>query len=69
MSLDIYFARDIANVLRSTACAGLSAPAPSGGYADAYREGFIAALVAVGLAFGLKAEPGANQLPEWVEPR
>ena len=76
MSLDIYFARDIANVLRATSfaaegSAGLAidlladpemrAALQATGLAqekllDVYRLGFRAALIAVGLGFGLVPE-------------
>jgi hypothetical protein len=59
MGLDVYFRRDIANVLRSTACASESA------HRTAHeREIVFQTLVAVGLAFGL--EP--RGVPATIEP-
>jgi hypothetical protein len=76
VGLDVYFRREIANVLRATACAsegsvGLvldltSAPQETGDrekMLHAYRQGVRHALVSVGLAFGL--EPvGASEQPK-----
>jgi hypothetical protein len=70
MGLDVYFRRDIANVLRATACASegsaglaLELMGDSAGLANEpdqekmlqiYRQGVRHALVSVGLAFGLE---------------
>ena len=70
MGLDVYFRRDIANILRATACAsegsaGLAldlvadadlqaAGVPPEKLLHIYRQGVRHALVSVGLAFGLE---------------
>ena len=63
MGLDVYFRRDIANVLRATACAsegamGLALELVEGvdpeKLLEVYRQGQRHALVSVGLAFGLE---------------
>ena len=68
MGLDVYFRRDIANILRATACAsegsaGLAlelaressaATVPTEKLLQVYRQGVRHALVSVGLAFGLE---------------
>jgi hypothetical protein len=70
VGLDVYFRRDIANVLRATACAsegsaGLAlelvgdpelraAGIPPEKLLQVYRQGVRHALVSVGLAFGLE---------------
>jgi len=57
MGLDVYFRRDIANILCSTACAseGASRPRdPESAESVGYRRGVQDALMAVGLAFGLR---------------
>lgn len=76
MSLDIWFKEDIANILRAANEANLSALAVAGG-ADpaedaphthsaelrrAYREGFVAALVTLSLAFGLSTPAGTGDI-------
>lgn len=69
MGLDVYFRRDIANVLRATACASdgsarlaleiigepedLTAQSDQEKLLQVYRQGVRHALVSVGLAFGL----------------
>ena len=53
MGLDVYFRRDIANVLRATACATEGA-AREGDVSEEYKRGVRNALVSVGLAFGLE---------------
>ncbi len=50
MGLDIYLRRDIANVLRATACANEGAESTSA----EYRRGVCNTLLSVGLAFGLE---------------
>jgi hypothetical protein len=68
VGLDVYFRRDIANVLRSAAVANTDT--------GDRRDAFIQALVAVGLAFGLEPTPQATALqiqsgqratPKWVD--
>jgi len=57
MGLDVYFRRDIANVLRATACASDGSMQIAGldtQEAQAYRLGVRNALLSVGLAFGLE---------------
>jgi hypothetical protein len=77
MGLDVYFRRDIANVLRATACASegsaglalelvrkdtLAHELDQEKLLQVYRQGVRHALVSVGLAFGL--EPvGAGAQP------
>ena len=77
MGLDVYFRRDIANVLRATACASegsaglalelvsepdLAHESDPEKLLQVYRQGVRHALVSVGLAFGL--EPvGAGAQP------
>ena len=70
MGLDVYFRRDIANVLRAVAVSGSRAILEGGTQAQknelqkAYQLGRQQSLVAVGLAFGLeRVEPGAPDLP------
>ena len=75
MGLDVYFRRDIANVLRSAAASNVSAQAnretaPTQ-CEEYYHAGFYAALVGVGLAFGLEpvkveGKPAAARLL-WAE--
>jgi hypothetical protein len=71
MGFDMYHKREIANVLRATACASESAAAVALGLLDdlepsavesllhAYRQGVAHALVSVGLALGLEPAGGA----------
>ena len=72
MGLDVYFRRDIDNVLRAVASAaeGPEVEYHPGvdNYARGWHDGFKAALVAVGLAFGLQqmVEQGRKG-PEWIE--
>lgn len=70
MGLDVYFRRDIANILRATACASegsaglalelvgepelMAAGVPAEKMLQVYRQGVRHALVSVGLAFGLE---------------
>lgn len=57
MGLDVCSRRDVANVLRATACASESAAqqaAVEDAQLTAYRQGVRDALVSVGLAFGLE---------------
>lgn len=70
MGLEVYFRRDIANVLRATACASEGSSALALEWMDdpdkvastleaeellqAYRQGVRHALLSVGLAFGLE---------------
>jgi hypothetical protein len=77
VGLDVYFRRDIANVLRATACASegsvglaleLSSASQETGDQEkmlqAYRQGIRHALVSVGFAFGLEpVGTGAQQKP------
>ena len=62
MGLDVYFRRDIANVLRATACAseGTAQMVAPSAELEAYRKGVYHALLSVGLAFGL--EPAQPQV-------
>ena len=74
MGLDVFFRRDIANILRATACASegsaslalklvceaqLTREADPEKLMQIYRQGVRHTLVSVGLAFGL--EPMTNQ--------
>ena len=60
MGLDVYFRRDIANVLRSVAVAS----APAAVQDPAVEEAIARTLVAVGLAFGLElVGPGVQKRP------
>lgn len=77
MGLDIWFKEDIANILRAANEANLSALA-AGAHNDeavirgasergaelrrAYRQGFVAALTTLWLAFGLSAHSGPTSL-------
>lgn len=70
MGLDVYFRRDIANVLRATAIANADT--------GPERVGLMRGLVAVGLAFGLEPKQDTtvqresgrqNAIPQWVEVR
>jgi len=85
MGLDVYFRRDIANVLRATACASeggvslavelLNSPEPRSETTDqkmliaAYRQGVLNTLVSVGLAFGLETVGSQKQVREGVSPQ
>ena len=69
MGLDVYFRRDIANVLRATACASEGAAQMATldtVQLDAYRQGVRNTLLAVGLAFGL--EPVGPQVQRGASP-
>ena len=75
MGLDVYFRRDIANVLRATACSNegsvglaleLVGDADAERLLDIYRQGQRHALVSVGLAFGL--EPQGTQVKPGQKP-
>ena len=55
MAQDVYLTRHIERTLRSAAFAVAAAPVAS----DDYRRGFLAALVAVALAFGIEPQEGA----------
>ena len=81
MALDVYLRRDIANVLRATACAsegsvGLAADllGDAGGDAEnekllqAYRQGVANTLLSVGLAFGLEPVGASLQRKSGVTP-
>jgi hypothetical protein len=69
VGLDVYFRRDIAHVLRATACAsegsmGLAIELLGGAseverekLLQAYRQGVRNTLLSVGLAFGLEVRP------------
>jgi hypothetical protein len=68
VGLDVYYRRDIANILRAVAVSNTDT--------GDRRDAFIQALVAVGLAFGLEPAPQATALqiqsgqrvtPQWVE--
>ena len=86
MGLDVFFRRDCANYLRAAAMAAEGALAVAlEGLTDieraaaltAYRRGYMAALVTVGLSFGLEPATGATvhqvskgtatAIPAWVE--
>ena len=84
MGLDVYFRRDIANVLRATACAsegsaGLAlelvgdvdlplTDIPAEKLLLVYRQGVRQALVSVGLAFGLEPVGAGTQPRPGVSP-
>ena len=73
MGREIYFKSEIGNVLRSVAKAaeGPEVEYHPGvdNYARGWHDGFKAALVAVGLAFGLQqmVASGERKGPEWIE--
>jgi len=92
VGLDVYFRRDIGNGLRAAAAAHLGATgiaqqligdAGRAGISEQkaleiYQAGFLQALVAVGLSFGLEPATGATvrqvdagrvEIPSWVETR
>ena len=57
MGIDVYFRRDVANVLRATACASEGAAKMAhvnDAELQAYQRGVLNTLVSVGLAFGLE---------------
>lgn len=85
MGLDVYLRRDVAHNLRAAAMSseaaitlaldGLSDPAKQNELRS-YRRGYMAALVTLGLSFGLEPETGANvqqiekgktAIPTWTE--
>lgn len=84
MGLDVYFRRDIANVLRATACASDGAMGVAAEVVDssgaplhraeqerllqAYRLGVRNALLSVGLAFGLEPVGSGVQAKSGVSP-
>lgn len=59
MALDIYYKQDILNVLRALCVAGQGPPIPAAQEMECaettaiYRQGYLTALTAVALAFGL----------------
>ncbi len=68
MGLDVYFRRDLANILRASALANTDT--------GDKREGFMRALMTVGLAVGLEPVPqekrqgdAALVIPAWIEPK
>jgi len=68
MGLDIYFRRDIANVLRSLASAVEGPEEERTGHNQSWHDGFKAALVAIGLAFGLHEMISQERKgPVWIE--
>ena len=75
MALDLWFPQDVARALASiygTMAASLRASAPLDvETAEAYRQGFVDALDALGVAFGVAA-PGRERRNSrtivWVEP-
>lgn len=87
MALDVFFRHDAANYLRAAAMASEAAMSVAMDDLDdptkervlqAYRQGYFAALTAVGLSFGLEPSTGATirqvdgkrpAIPSWVEPR
>ena len=67
--MNIYYStREIGNVLRSVAKAAEGPGEEQTGFSNGWHAGFTAALVAVGLAFGLQqmVEQGRKG-PEWIE--
>lgn len=83
MALDIYFRDDIRNVLRSAYLASEGPAAlvaellrdpelqnvSMGKLLSVYREGYLQALNAVGVAFGLVPEAGSDGMPTQAIPR
>ena len=73
MGLDVYFRRDMANVLRAVAsadqAAALNQEEESTQCEDYYHKGFEAALIAVGLGFGLHQMVSRDRCdgPTWIE--
>lgn len=69
MGMDVYFKSDIVNVLRSVASVDLSAQLAHEPNQERYHQGFEAALLAVGLAFGLEpmVKRRGTDGPVWTE--
>ena len=68
--MNIYYStREIGNVLRSVAKAAEGPGEEQTGFSNGWHAGFTAALVAVGLAFGLQqmVASGERKGPEWIE--
>ena len=66
--MDIYFRREIGNVLRSVASTDKAAENAHAPDNEQYHKGFSAALAAVGLAFGLHEMISQERKgPVWIE--
>ena len=66
---NLYFRRDMANVLRAVASAGEGPAEERTGHNQSWHDGFEAALVAVGMGFGLQKMVSRDRCdgPTWVE--